>query len=60
MNSRCLPPAAQLSALAGFLADRRTAYGVSTGALLGHRDLGSTECPGNSLYAWLQDAKRRA
>jgi N-acetylmuramoyl-L-alanine amidase len=60
-NFSCgLPPAVQLEALAGFLADRRVAYGVPVGALLGHRDLGSTECPGNALYAWLQDAKRRA
>jgi peptidoglycan recognition protein len=53
-----LPPAAQLEALASFLADRRTAYGLSGAALLGHRDFGATECPGNALYAWLQDQKR--
>lgn len=57
--SCCLPPATQLEALAGFLADRRRAYGVGAGQVLGHRDLGNTECPGNALYAWLQDAKRR-
>jgi N-acetylmuramoyl-L-alanine amidase len=60
-NFSCgLPPTTQLHALAGFLADRRAAYRVPACALLGHRDLGSTECPGSSLYAWLQDAKRRA
>jgi N-acetylmuramoyl-L-alanine amidase len=59
-NFSCgLPPAAQLQAVTAFLADRRAAYGLSNAALLGHRDFGPTECPGNALYAWLQDQKRR-
>jgi N-acetylmuramoyl-L-alanine amidase len=56
--SASLPPPAQLAALGDFLADRRAAYGVSAAALLGHRDFGPTECPGNALYGWLQDQKR--
>ena len=60
-NFSCgLPPAAQLQAVAAFLADRRAAYGLNSAALLGHRDFGPTECPGNALYAWLQDQKRRS
>ena len=60
-NFSCgLPPAAQLRAVAAFLADRRAAYGLSGATLLGHRDFGPTECPGNALYAWLQDQKRRS
>jgi hypothetical protein len=55
-----VPPAAQLEAVAAFLADRRAAYGLRPAALFGHRDFGPTECPGNALYAWLQDQKRRA
>jgi N-acetylmuramoyl-L-alanine amidase len=53
-----LPAPRQLAALAGFLEDRRRAFGVAPQGLLGHRDLGATECPGDALYAWLQDVKR--
>lgn len=53
-----LPPPAQLAAVSAFLADRRNAYGLSSAALLGHRDFGPTECPGDALYAWLKDEKR--
>ena len=52
--SRALPVPAQLAALRGFLADRKVAYGIRGAAVLGHRDLGNTECPGDALYAWLQ------
>lgn len=55
--SQALPPARQLEALAGFLADRQALNRVSADGVLGHRDLGATECPGNALYAWLQAYK---
>ncbi len=56
--STCLPSARQLEALEGFLADRQAAYRVAAGGVLGHRDLGATECPGNALYGWLQTYKQ--
>lgn len=52
------PPPKQLATLGAFLEDRCGAYGVERVSLLGHRDLGPTECPGGALYGWLQSFKR--
>ncbi len=55
---RALPAPAQLAALRALLADRQAAHGLAPAALLGHRDLAATECPGSALYAWLEDVRR--
>lgn len=56
--SRELPNAAQMRTLEAFLDDRRRAHAVAGRKLHGHRDLGATECPGTTLYTWLQQYKR--
>jgi N-acetylmuramoyl-L-alanine amidase len=53
-----MPSRRQMEALGAFLEDRRAALGLPGAALYGHRDLGSTECPGSALYGWLQQLKR--
>lgn len=49
-----LPNAAQLGALAAFLADMQRKHQVAARRVHGHRDLGRSECPGDRLYAWLR------
>jgi len=55
---KALPDRRQLGALQRFLDDQRRHYGVGSGRLYGHRDLGTTICPGDRLYAWLQRYKQ--
>ena len=54
---RTLPPPAQIRAAAAFLDQERRSNRVATHQILGHRDLGSTICPGDAAYRWLQRAK---
>jgi hypothetical protein len=49
-----LPSPAQLAALTAFVADMQRKYQVPARCVHGHRDLGSSECPGDRLYAWLR------
>ncbi len=52
-----MPGAAQMGAVAAFIADQQQTYRVSSGNVFGHRDLGPTECPGTTLYGWLRQHK---
>ena len=54
-----LPNRAQMNALERFLSDQRSQNRVAGAQVFGHRDLGPTECPGTTLYGWL-DTYRRA
>ncbi|XP_011180165.1 peptidoglycan-recognition protein SC2 [Zeugodacus cucurbitae] len=46
------PTAAQIAAAKGLLADAVSRGQIKSGYILyGHRQVGSTECPGNNLYA---------
>ncbi|WP_259402351.1 peptidoglycan recognition family protein [Microbispora sp. H10670] len=50
----CLPPARQLAALTSLLAWLCDAYELDPRvAIVGHRDLNRTACPGDRLYAYL-------
>lgn len=50
----CLPPERQLSALTALLAWLCDAYALDPQeAIIGHRDLNPTSCPGDRLYAYL-------
>ena len=51
---RQLPNEKQLTALRAFLDDMRKRYGVSKAKVYGHRDLHSSLCPGDALYAWVK------
>ncbi len=48
-------PAAQYATLVGMLAWGATEYGVDPMAIRGHRDLAGTTCPGDALYAPIED-----
>jgi hypothetical protein len=48
------PRSAQLSGLKNALDALSKEYGVAHRAILAHRDLGVTACPGDALYAWLK------
>lgn len=48
-----LPGDRQLGALVSFLEDQRRHYGVAKKRVYGHKDLGSTICPGKALHGWL-------
>lgn len=56
---RQMPTAAQLTAIAGFLGDQMRAHRVTGRQLFGHRELGITVCPGDRLYAWLEEYRRK-
>lgn len=54
-----LPTPAQLRALSQLLAERRATYRLPAREVYGHRDWKSTTCPGDALYAWLDDYRKR-
>lgn len=54
------PTDAQLGSVATLMAWASTRYGVGLEAVLGHRDVASTSCPGDSLYGQLGDLTARA
>lgn len=49
-----LPNAKQLKALKAFLDDQRERFSVPRSQVFGHRDIKPTICPGDQLYAWVQ------
>lgn len=54
---RHMPTPKQMATLQRLLPERQSRHGVGTGQVFGHRDIGSTLCPGDQLYAWLQRFK---
>jgi len=54
------PTPDQLEAAAGLAAWARTRYGVGLDTVIGHRDVASTSCPGDTLYAELDQVIARA
>ena len=56
--SSSLPGASQLEALVNVLDRLVSKYKLPKTQIFGHRDLKSTACPGEKLYAWLQDYKK--
>ncbi|WP_433224930.1 peptidoglycan recognition protein family protein [Microtetraspora malaysiensis] len=55
-----LPPQRQIDALTRLAAWLCGVYGLDpTVAIVGHRDLNTTSCPGDSLYAYLPELRRR-
>jgi N-acetylmuramoyl-L-alanine amidase len=52
-----LPPPPALATLERLLDDLMRRHGVPAAKVHGHRDFKPTECPGESLYAWLQAFK---
>lgn len=53
-----LPNPRQLATTHAFLREQQSRYRVGMEQMYGHRDLGVTLCPGDKLYAWLQDYRR--
>jgi hypothetical protein len=53
--SHHLPSPRQLRALRAFLDDSRYRFHLSAGRVYGHRELGSSDCPGGALFAWLRE-----
>ena len=49
-----LPNPRQLATVDAFLTDQRLRYKISDHRVYGHRQLGSSECPGDALYGWLE------
>lgn len=58
-NAQSLP-AAQLASLVRMLAWGAVAYGVDPSTLRGHRDVATTTCPGDALYAPIADGSLEA
>lgn len=54
------PTQEQISSLLGLLKWLLPAYDISPAELRGHRDQGSTDCPGDNLYSRLEDIRREA
>lgn len=54
-----LPEPAQLAALEHFLNDQRLRFQVGVHRVYGHRELGTSQCPGDRLYAWLRAYRAR-
>ena len=54
------PSADQVLALKRLVVDLRTTYRISTQSVFGHRDLGSSVCPGKHLYGHVRDMRRWA
>ena len=52
-----LPDPKQLTTVELFLTEQLTKYEVPIAELFGHRDFKPTECPGDTLYAWLTSFK---
>jgi len=50
-----LPSPAQLRSLSWLLGRLRQHIGLSAQTVYGHRDLSPSTCPGDALYAWLQE-----
>lgn len=50
-----LPGSAQLQATRGLLQQQLAHYGLPRKRLLGHREWSPTVCPGDALFAWMQD-----
>ncbi len=53
-----LPVAGQLKALRALLEHTRHHHAIARSDVFGHRDLRTTICPGDKLYAWLQRYRR--
>lgn len=51
------PTSAQWNALVTLIAYLCQTYGLGVSAIKGHRDFGSTECPGNAFYPRLQELR---
>ena len=54
------PSTKQLDALQETISALRTLYGIGGQQLYGHRDLGSTLCPGRYLYGYVSGMKSTA
>ncbi len=54
------PTDAQINSVSALLADICCAYGLPTSAIVGHRDLMSTACPGRNLYKLMQTIRGNA
>jgi hypothetical protein len=54
-----MPTPAQLAATEAFMRDQQKRYHVPASQLFGHRELGITICPGDQLFAWLADFRKR-
>ena len=57
--TKALPSSRQMRTTERFLTAQLAHYGVPIAELHGHRDFKPTECPGSTLYAWLQAYKLR-
>ena len=55
--TKALPGSKQLRTTERFLAAQLAYYRVPISELYGHRDFKATECPGSTLYGWLQRFK---
>jgi LysM repeat protein len=49
-----LPNPRQLATVDAFLTDQRMRYRIPRTRIYGHRQLGTSLCPGDSLYSWLE------
>ena len=52
-----LPNRAQLDTLSKMITHYQSTYRISSQRVYGHRDLKATLCPGDRLYAWLNQQK---
>lgn len=53
------PTAEQLQTLERLLDELRTIYGIQSSQVEGHRELKSTECPGDELMRWITQYRAR-
>lgn len=51
------PTEADKAAINAVVAEHARLYPGAASTVLGHRDINSTDCPGNQLYAWLQNGR---
>ena len=54
------PSSAQLRSLRLLLDERRKRHRLDANAIKGHRDWKNTSCPGDALYAWLENYRTTA
>ena len=54
-----MPTIQQLTALENLLDDLRIDYNISKSNIFGHRDVSKTECPGDNLYPFVLDYKKK-
>ncbi|MBI5882813.1 MAG: N-acetylmuramoyl-L-alanine amidase [Elusimicrobia bacterium] len=54
------PSPAQLKAAVELIRWLDEAYGIAPETLVGHRDLGKTDCPGDNIYSRLPDLRKAA